>query len=94
MSGHTPGPWVVGDANYTKHSEIGIHAGDYIIADMCGDVPSGKHDQYANASLMAAAPQLLEALRVAREYALYMQPEPDDIALIEAAIAKATGAQP
>lgn len=34
---------------------------------------------------------LLEALKIAREFAAYAQAEPDDLALIDAAIAKATG---
>jgi hypothetical protein len=60
----TKGPWLVGDPNNVSGlAGIGIHADDYVIADMCLDVPS-IFNQRANARLMAAAPELFNALSV------------------------------
>lgn len=96
----TPGPWVVRKG---KWGDLRIHAPtiehkmglDYIIIqDVGGD--STEAPKYGtpegNACLIAAAPELLEALQIARDYAAYAQAEADDLALIDAAIAKATGA--
>jgi hypothetical protein len=64
----TKGPWTVGDPNYAGCATYGIHAIDggeeYVIADVCSDVPM-RINQRANARLIAAAPELLAlALRV------------------------------
>lgn len=48
---HTPGPWNVSVDGY-------IESTDSIIASLCDETESS----YANASLIAAAPDLLEAL--------------------------------
>ena len=100
MSKHTPGPWQVGMAfdNYGE-TEIAIEhmtpAGNLVVAVALG----GLQGQDANASLIAAAPDLLDALKaIVKSLA-----EQDDEGLIEhaqqmidarAAIAKATGGQP
>ena len=47
-------------------------------------------EDHPDARLIAAAPELLEALEIAREFAL-AEAEADDLAFIDAAIAKATG---
>ena len=68
MSKFTPGPWSVGVANDTFESDVGIHADDWIIADMCNDIREEYGiDQEANANLIAAAPELYEALENALE---------------------------
>jgi len=58
---HTPGPWV----NDSSHSEWGknvVWAGDVVIAHVVDD----QHDNAdANARLIAAAPELLAALKMA-----------------------------
>lgn len=58
--GHTPGPWIVS------------HDPDGTSDDYCIGVPDGKVDQVAvcsnrDAALIAAAPDMYEALKVARE---------------------------
>lgn len=103
--GHTPGPWVA-DANRFNsdpHDDkaAGIIGGkeDWIIAEICGDVPEHK----ANARLIAAAPELLEALERLHPQLLKFY-DPSDAAdtasmrrigealeLTQAAIAKARG---
>lgn len=91
-SKHTPGPWVVTPHPDTHVDVFGV-----------GEIMDDKEMQYAlshtfcyqnaeaNARLIAAAPELLEALVIARDYAAYAQAEPGDLALIDAVISKATG---
>ena len=55
---HTPGPWTIELGDQTRTSEI--WAGDMIVADVHGHVTRGSH---ADARLIAAAPELLEALQ-------------------------------
>lgn len=100
MSKHTPGPWQVGMAfdNYGE-TEIAIEhmtpAGNLVVAVALG----GLQGQDANASLIAAAPDLLAALQAIVKSLV----DQDDEGMIEhaqqmidarAAIAKATGGQP
>lgn len=67
MSAHTPGPWVYGDwINRAK----GVHDGAGWVEvwsqsdpDNCLPIVACKHqDELANARLISAAPELLEAL--------------------------------
>ena len=73
MSPHTPGPWVVGKMPGKLYSDSPQDAwyvrasGEYWIADIC---PFARKDQddsetEANAMLIAAAPDLLKACRLA-----------------------------
>ena len=57
---HTPGPWRVG--NFTTHG-VGIFTGDLqtMIADTGGYDKQDRSEVEANARLIAAAPDLLEA---------------------------------
>ena len=64
MSKHTPGPWVVAGPNLIDQADAGIWGSgefDFVICDMQRD---GYEDaeQKANALLISAAPDLLEAL--------------------------------
>ena len=60
MTGHTPGPWML--------LEDRLRSGDYLIgaspADAFARVPSANENSRANARLIAAAPDLLAALRI------------------------------
>ena len=67
MSGqHTPGPWFRG--HFTGSVKLGSKDRHKLIASVYGDDPSCMPDDrmYANARLIAAAPDLLEALNKAR----------------------------
>lgn len=87
MSKHTPGPWAVEDRGCRF---IVSKEGDgYITRDVCrmdGSTMSA-FAQEANAHLIAAAPDLLEALH----YAVRQVPELITVPGIRAAIAKAEG---
>lgn len=98
MTKHTPGPWSIGTPNAKEYGEVGVHGpGEYgfIICDLQADGYDEK-TQKANASLIAAAPDLLEALEGVTDMAADMIPSMGfaGLALIEAAraaIAKARG---
>ncbi len=63
MRKHTPGPWFVnGHENYTKYVEARIGGGLLQEVAACGPTEQ-QEQQEANARLMAAAPELLEALQ-------------------------------
>lgn len=95
MSGHTPGPWAVG--THTGYGDIdGVLVEDtnsgLVVAIALVDVEELPGD--ANARLIAAAPEMLEALEQALRYI-----EADECAhgrqfgdgnVVRAAIAKAT----
>ena len=94
MSGHTPGPWGATPDPYAMQD------GDYMIGR-----EGHKPDEVAvcskrDASLIAAAPELFEALQAAHMALIGYLPEHRNFvtdAAIEyarAAISKATGAQP
>ena len=70
MSKHTPGPWRVGEYKY-KGIEI---SRDYsypvriaIVESWAADPKAAQQEAQANARLIAAAPELLEALRDIRD---------------------------
>ncbi|MCO7494743.1 hypothetical protein [Stenotrophomonas maltophilia] len=88
-SKHIPGPWVIDKVS----GGWGVRAPNwgYVAIHDTSGLPHFDERQEANRRLIAAAPDLLEALVIAREYAAYAQAEPGDLALIDAAISKATG---
>ncbi len=93
MTKHTPGPWMLGDSDL-RVSQFSIHGKTTNRHSTIARMVSMEHGMaieeiYANAHLMAAAPDLLEALQ---------NLENDDgripdhaWAMVQAAIAKATG---
>jgi hypothetical protein len=97
---HTLGPWKADTNRLNSESSddkyCGIVGGgveeidDWIIAEVCGDVPQHK----ANARLIAAAPELLDALKslVQVHGSLYSGDHTSySLLKAEAAIQKATG---
>jgi hypothetical protein len=90
MTAHTPGPWRVGDAGHTIFGAPDPdRAAPAQVATLCRTVYSAR----ANARLIAAAPEMLEALRFVQEHgAVY--PEGEAGQRIRAAIAKAEGRAP
>jgi hypothetical protein len=106
----TPGPWkpMIGDFGYLEgHGHyIGVDTPHGFIAlvlqrkQSWNEGPSERPIE-ANARLIAAAPELYEALKLAREYVVRIdgtmaftapenRPTAKDIAIIDAALAKAT----
>jgi hypothetical protein len=103
MSKHTPGPWVVSPDSVTTVMEVGplkrfiAHATDLSVK--CSSKEYDERD--SNARLIAAAPEMLEALkwtlarveRLAPHKAIEGDAALYEIAAARAAIAKATGEQ-
>lgn len=89
---HTPGPWTDGrDVPVRGHSEIGLGL-CYIAATDPGSLSD--LEARANARLIAAAPDLLEALKAIRNASKKNRVDPDAIHEIAAgAIAQAEGTQ-
>lgn len=90
--GHTPGPWHVGD--YDNHTPIKTERG-LTVAFTSGVTAVGKHD-FANARLIAAAPELLATLKdvIAHLRSITLDPGDDEddapaLTAAEALIAKA-----
>ena len=89
---HTPGPWnrIIADGYTVRHPQIYSDTGPVANATWLGD---GRLDELnANARLIAAAPDLLEALKRCKFDSLNMTLE--DREFCRAAIARATGDQP
>jgi hypothetical protein len=90
---HTPGPWTVDeiDVGRTAHILGGV---SNFCAEIVATVALEGQESQANARLIAAAPDLLEALRRALWCLDHEQYDQDDpyYGAINAAIAKATGA--
>ena len=89
---HTPAPWHVGkDADEGEGRGWFVGGGGYCRAHMVGPIS----DTEANARLIAAAPDMLEALIAARAeleaYELDASGEGYNNPTLNAAIAKATG---
>lgn len=94
--GHTPGPWVVGGASGNEGEAREIVAASRTIAWSAstwdedeGDVVTEEDD--ANAHLIAAAPELLEALKAGLHQLENSTGQHDLPALFRAAITKAEG---
>jgi hypothetical protein len=109
VSKHTKGPWHIGNLmsydGYTGRPFRNVWAGHDddagVVARAIHETDDGEHDVDANAQLIAAAPELLEALEICQEYAISgkstgcfsgASAELDDIVNVcRAAIAKARG---
>ena len=89
MSEHTPGPWRVGGVEDLRHGR-----GRQIAADdakICVVYGVRDPDVKANANLIAAAPEMLEALRSAMQCLDDFVGDGPTYRMVEAAIAKAEG---
>jgi hypothetical protein len=98
-AGHTPGPWVVGPVDDTIVTHLGADGFRYEVAAVDGDYnqPDEWPVMEANARLIAAAPEMLQALEwIADNYENGHMNHVDFRVqakhLADAAIAKATGA--
>lgn len=100
MPDFTPGPWTI-TKEYACHENIGIAEGKQVAQTYCDQAHTGLRgeveERKANARLIAAAPDLLEALKAARGWwlSLGIQDADDDliaaVGLMDAALAKAEG---
>jgi hypothetical protein len=97
MTKHTPGPW---EALFNGHYWEFVNSESFQIGDVCasqydGDRHTKENPNYdlakANAHLIAAAPELLHALQMARSYIIASGAKhwEKDLAKVDAAIAKA-----
>lgn len=92
---HTPGPWKLDGAANTNDLDIIAPTGRITMLD-CEISEVSEDVLTANARLIAAAPELLAALRAAEEWAEHIEDDesrvPVDVRLaMRAAIARATG---
>lgn len=99
MSKHTPGPWGVPDQGrgvVSKGSTTGGWEGLIATAD-CGDYARSRDEGLANARLIAAAPELLEAcqrlLAHLEEVESMHKGSDDDEIFARMVIAKATASE-
>ena len=85
-STHTPGPWAAftDDSKYPPHTNIVA----VTPRTTCVFSLQGMHKDNADVQLIAAAPELLEALEYARRF---LKSEDVDTVYIDTAIAKAKG---
>ena len=96
MSAHTQGPWFFDGDKIKGNDKKTLQVCGVLMP--CGYVPSDDVG-YANARLIAAAPELLEALKEAKNGLRYWEPQTAYgaserariCALVDAAITKATG---
>jgi hypothetical protein len=94
---HTPGPWRVQD-NTIGTNEVGhqlrVDSNDGAVAD-CGRSPHVDEQSRANARLIAAAPTLLKAVKLAlmelERISYQKRADQKIIDLLNKAVAKATG---
>jgi hypothetical protein len=90
---HTPGPWIATPANSGEWNINSVDEDDgWCIATVMGGAgledPNGRSDE--NACLIAAAPDMLAALRATREWMTGMVKEGSEpLTIIDAALAKA-----
>ena len=89
---HTPGPWAIYSLTVSGETTVWVRCDSRVIADLVTDGPSVE----ADARLIAAAPDLLAALKALHHQCDYMGAPADhpDMLAAAAAIAKATGREP
>ena len=93
---HTPGSWTL---DYYGDREIDVYSGDVLVCAMRGGCtdPDDEEAATADAHLIAAAPELLEALTAAHAAITYMMSNddcggaPNALEQVAAAITKAEG---
>ena len=62
---YTKGPWTPGAGNVIDMDILGVWAGDYRVVAICGKQKAeDEKESIANCYLIAAAPDLLEALKI------------------------------
>lgn len=99
MNTHTPGPWFTSQPHQTIYIEARIGGGMLQEIGAIGPTEGGPFQQAANARLIAAAPELMEALKACLQCFYEMTGRKpafveDSIAMGKEALTKATGEQP
>ena len=91
---HTPGPWSVTDGHYPSFKEISGPSFKISVVMWATDLTEDDYRKRdADLHLIAAAPELLEALKLAvRQNSHDMVMTGEELRKCEAAISKATGA--
>lgn len=85
---HTQGKWITDESHRNEWEGITVWAGDMVVCHVVKD----QHEEIEeNARLISAAPELLEALKVAKAIIASMPGEREALQIIHAAIAKAEG---
>ena len=84
MGKHTPGPWFAEGKEVYNSRDIG---GVWVAETLVHNLATAK----ADARLIAAAPELLEALERARTFMVNRYATPIELSTIDAALAKARG---
>lgn len=99
MSGHTPGPWAVElpEPGMLCRQDTYVRANQWGSVALCSidfSLPNCVEQQKANALLIAAAPELLDALVLARRLLMLSTVASlPELNQMDAAIAKATNQQ-
>lgn len=97
MSEHTSGPWFADEYKVWAHKETTYQGGvkqpiySYKIADVALHHPWRLDEQYANAHLIAAAPELLESCKTIIRAYENADVVPEALNLAYAAVVKAEG---
>jgi hypothetical protein len=108
MSKHTPGPWVVDEAQPGDLFHNVVRGEGDSFGVLCRTSINGNANAEADARLIAAAPELLEALRIAQAFMSIAsdwnideaeingetRSTYDWLEVVDSAIAKATGETP
>lgn len=87
---HTRPPWEIKDVGYPKDREFWIVANQNVVAKIA-NLPVTDNQPEANAKLIAAAPDLLEACKAVRDKLGGMSYYPDIFDIVQKAITKAEG---
>ena len=92
-----PGPWffVVNPSRKRRVHFASVHGGpdEFTVAEVCNHI-AVRDEAEANARLIAAAPEMLDALKHVAGYAMAGGKSFGDLPIVKAAIAKAEGRQP
>ena len=64
---HTPGPWRI-DGQFDAEVSVEIFSGEILVCEIGPFLEDWHETEIANTRLMAAAPDLLDALRVAESF--------------------------
>lgn len=93
---NTPGPWQVNHHDRTQVCDASDILGCAPVAWIARRHPRGRTEDYANARLIAAAPELLLALEMLLQWHTSTADEDEEYSAVRdarAAIAKATGSE-